>query len=338
MRNRKFGALVILVCLISVLSGCGSSSTSTSKQGAPAAKIDYPTKTVELVVGWGVGGGTDIFARTLALTTQDVLGATITVVNKPGSAGVIGNEYVQRKAADGYTVINANPGLISNYLLGRDKYSYKDFVPVIRGQFEPGMWVVAADSKFKTAKELIDYAKANPGKLRLAGAGALGLDEIASRSVMMDAGIDLTYVPFDTTSEMHAALLGGHVDLMYEEPSIAVPLFNAKRMKPLLIFTDKKLATFPDTSCVTDLGFQVPPGTWRGIAVKKGTPDAIVKKLEEAFTKGMKAETYIKYEKAGLLDLTPGYMNGQEFGKLWVDEAEKYKKVLDKLGLLKVKN
>lgn len=300
-----------------------------------AQNTDYPTKRIEFVVGWGVGGGTDIFARQIALPLEEILSAGIGIINKPGSAGVIGNSYLQSKKADGYTIINANPGLVSNFLQGRDDYSYNDFIPVLRAQFEPGMWVVAYENKFKSIEEVIRYAKDNPGKLKLAGAGALGLDEIASRMFMGDAAIDLTYVPFDTTSEMHAALLGGHVDLMYEEPSIAFPLVESKKMRPVVIFNDKRLEVFGDVVCTGDLGFEAPPGTWRGVAVKKGTPIEIVKFLEEAFSKAMNSPSYKKYEKDSLLNLNPGYLNSKDFQKYWETEEAKYTKVLGKLGLLK---
>lgn len=303
--------------------------------GVAGAAGSYPERTIQFIVGWGPGGGTDVFARMISMPARTLLGVPLVVINMPGGTGAVANKFVQDQPADGYTIVNANPGLISNYLMGKDPYSYRDFVPVIRCQAEVGMLHVPSKSKFNTVQDVISYAKANPGKLTITGNGALSLDEIAIRLFADDAGINIKYVPFESASEMHAAFLGGHVDVMYEEPGVATELIESGQMRPILVFADKRLSQFPDVPCSKELGHSVPPGMWRGIAVKKGTPPEVVQKLHDVFKKAMEASVYVNYAKSSGLDLFPGYMSSEEFGKLWEQEDQLYKKVLKKLGQLK---
>jgi len=189
------------------------------------AQDKYPSRNIEYVVGWGAGGGSDIFARIINIPVRRALSTNIAVINMPGAASAIAMEYVQKQPADGYTILGLTSELVSNQLQGRSKYTHRDFSPVMRAHVDTGMIQTAPKSPFKTWAEFLKFAKTGGRKIRFGGTGAAGFDEIASLVILDSAGIadKVTYVPYDSAGEMHAGLLGGHLDAMYEEPGVLDP-------------------------------------------------------------------------------------------------------------------
>lgn len=307
--------------------------------GLSVAQEKYPTRTIDYVVGWGAGGGSDIFGRIINIPVRRHLKTNIAVVNMPGAASAIAMEYVQKQPADGYTLLGLTSELVSNPLQGRTRYTHRDFTPIIRAHVDIGMIQGGPKSPFKTWKEFVDFAKTGDRKIRLGGTGAASFDQIASIIILDSAGVSdkVTYVPFDSAGEMHAAILGGHIDAMYEEPGVTLNLIEAGKMVPLIVFIEKRLEKFPQVPSAGDLNYEIPPMMWRGIVVKKGTPQHIVDILEKSYTKAMDSAMYRAFERERLLNLFPGYMGSKEFAADLDREAEMYKKVLEKLGQLKLK-
>ncbi|MBW2309103.1 MAG: tripartite tricarboxylate transporter substrate binding protein [Deltaproteobacteria bacterium] len=302
--------------------------------GLTGAAEKFPARNIEYVVGWGAGGGSDIFGRIINMPTRRILKTTITVVNMPGAASAIAMEYIQKQPADGYTLLGLTSELVSNQLQGRTRYSYKDFTPIIRAHVDIGMIQGGPKSPFKNWKGFVDFAKGGERKIRLGGTGAASFDQIASVIILDSAGIadKITYIPYDSAGEMHASLLGGHIDAMYEEPGVTLNMIEAGKMIPLIVFTEKKLEKFPDVPSAGDLGYEIPPMMWRGIVVKKGTPQDIVDILEKAYTKAMKHPMYKAFEQQRLLTLFPGYMGSKAFAADLAREYKMYSKVLEKMG------
>ena len=321
---------LVLTLLVWVV---GSAAGAPDKVEKPR---NYPTRNIEVVVGFGAGGGTDVWMRAICNAARKIVGVPMVIVNMPGANGAVAQQYVANQPADGYTITHGSAGLLMNHLLGRDTTSFRDFIPIMRGVCEPLVLHLKANSTFKDIKDVIAYAKANPGRLTVAGTGALGIDETGVRVALGGADIKYTYVPFESASEMHAALIGGHVDMMVEEISVANAMIQARQIRPVLVFSDERLRDYPNVPCCEDLSLPVPPAGWRGIMVKKGTPPEIAEWLEYVFTEAMKDPTYQNYVKSSLLDASPGYMSGKDFGALWQREHELYKAVFREAGLLKV--
>jgi tripartite-type tricarboxylate transporter receptor subunit TctC len=298
------------------------------------AEDKYPSRNIEYVVGWGAGGGSDIFARIINIPVRRYLKTSISVVNMPGAASAIAMEYIQQQPADGYTLLGLTSELVSNQLLGRTKYSYSDFTPIFRAHVDIGMIQCSPKSPFKTWQEFVEFAQKGERKIRLGGTGAEGFDQIASLVILDSAGIvdRVTYIPFDSAGEMHAQLLGGHLDAIYEEPGVTLDMIETKQMIPLIVFTKERLEKFPNVPSAGDLGYEIPPMMWRGAVVKKGTPENIVTILEEAYTKAMDSSMYKAFEKERLLDLYPGYMGSKAFAADLDREYQVYSKILKKLG------
>ncbi|RJQ65285.1 MAG: tripartite tricarboxylate transporter substrate binding protein [Desulfobacteraceae bacterium] len=316
--------LITGVAVIGILV-CGTTASSEDK---------FPSRNIEYVVGWGAGGGSDIFGRIINMPVRRQLNTTISVVNMPGAASAISMEYVQKQPADGYTLLGLTSELVSNHMQNRTKFTHRDFAPVMRAHVDIGMLQGSPKSPFKNWQELIAFAKKGERKIRLGGTGAASFDQIASMIILESAGIadKITYIPFDSAGEMHAQIMGGHLDAMYEEPGVTLKMIEAGQMIPLIVFTKERLKKLPEVPSAGELGYDIPPMMWRGVVAKKGTPDNVIAVLEQAYTKAMESSMYKAFEKESLLDLFPGYMNSKQFAADLDREYELYKKIIEKLG------
>ncbi|MEE4314195.1 MAG: tripartite tricarboxylate transporter substrate binding protein [Desulfofustis sp.] len=295
----------------------------------------YPERPIEVVVQYGAGGGSDNFVRNLMMPAAEILGVNINVTNMTGGAGVKASKYVLAQPADGYTIYNFSPEQLINTVLGRENYS-EEFAPLVQVQQDMSMFYVNPDNKnFQTAEELIAYAKANPGKVQFTGTTPTSPDEIIIMRFAKAAGIDVKYVPFDKAPKSHAAVLGGHLDVLHEEPGSVISLIEAKKLIPIIVFNDKRLDKFPDVPTSVELGIDITSGRWRGLAVKKGTPQPIIDYLAESLKKAADSESYQKYQAAALLDQRPGWKGPEEFGKFWEEEFQANKEILTQLGYVK---
>jgi putative tricarboxylic transport membrane protein len=295
------------------------------------AEDKYPSRNIEFVVGWGAGGGTDIFSRIINIPVRGMLKNNIPVINMPGAASALSMEYVQKQPADGYTILGLSSELVSNHLQGLSKYTPRNFSPIMRAHVDIGMIQTAPKSPFKTWTEFIKFAKTGGRKIRLGGMG----DDIVRVVIIMDAaGITdkVTFVPFESAGEMHAALLGGHLDAIHEEPGVVLDLIQVGKMIPLIVYTKERLKTFPDVPSAGELGYPIPPGMWRGIVAKEGTPQNIVDILGAAYKKAMDSDMYKAFEKSRLLDLFPGYLGPKDFAADLDREYEVYKKAMQQVA------
>jgi len=298
---------------------------------------DYPKRPIEVVVQYGAGGGSDIFVRSLMNASAKDIGVNVNVTNLTGGAGVKASTYVLSQPADGYTIYNFSPEQLINTIMGRE--DYKKFAPLCNVQMDQSIFYVRAESKFKTIQEVIQFAKENPGKLQVTGTTPLSPDEIIIMLFAKKAGIKVKYIPFDKAPETHAAVLGGHIDMLHEEPGVIMPLIESGKLRPLISFTEQRLPTSWGAQVPTarELGFDITMGRWRGLCVKTGTPQEIINWLAAVLKKGTEQPAYTEIAKKSLLDLRPGWKGPEEYGKFWEEEYKTYKEILDDLGYTKKK-
>jgi len=293
-----------------------------------AGKLDC--RNIEYIVGWGAGGGSDTFARSIVPSAGDNLGIPIKVINMPGASSIKAMQEVLSRPADGCTLFGITTDQITNEATGLTKLSYRDLTPIIRAHVDVGMFHAKAGGPIKSWNDVVAYAKANPGKLLVGGTGAASFDEIVSTILLDGAGLKFRYIPYESASDMHADLLGGRLQIMYDEVSVMSPMIKAGQVKPVLVFAEKRLAQFPDVPAAGEEGYPVPPAIWRGVAVKKGVPAGVVKTLETAFLKAAKSPKYQEFVKARKLDLFPGLLGSKEFLPVLKRELAMYKKVVKK--------
>jgi tripartite-type tricarboxylate transporter receptor subunit TctC len=281
---------------------------------SPAPAQDYPNRPVTLIVPWPAGGTTDIGMRALASATEKHLRQKIVVENRPGAGGVLGPQQVAQNAApDGYTLVQIpitvfrfpfmrkttlDPATDFTYIIGVSGYTF-------------GV-VVRNDAPWKSFKELIDYARANPGKINYGTPGAGTSLHITMEQIAKQQGIKWTHVPFKGTSETTGALLGGHVDAVADATGWA-SLVNAGQLRLLVLWTAAR----------SNSPF--------GIAGPKGMDPAVVKIIHDAFKKGAEDPAYL--EATAKLDQEPAYMNSDDYRRYAAGQLVEQKKLIEDLGL-----
>ncbi|MCI0509722.1 tripartite-type tricarboxylate transporter receptor subunit TctC [Chromohalobacter marismortui] len=263
---------------------------------ASSAFADYPERNIQGIIQWGAGGATDNVARSLTPHVEEALGTSIILNNRPGGTGVIGMNSVMQQPANGYTVLYGaeNPQLYP--IMGLADFDYSAMTPInVIGQ---GLVVIAApaDSQFDNFKELLNYAHKNPGKLRMGGTGAGGLPSTVLAMVNSVDSLDVRNVTFGGDGPGITAMLGNHIDFMPLSLAAAQDQIPAGRLKGLAVFSKEKIEELPNTPPITQalprIESYLPWGPFWAVAVREGTPDAIVKTLSKAYEKGVANEQF----------------------------------------------
>jgi putative tricarboxylic transport membrane protein len=307
--------------------------------GYAAKKTDFPRRPIEIVVPFGTGGASDIFARQYAQIVEKYLGKPVTCINKGGAGTIEGMMYTYSAPADGYTIMEITPSLL--IVEARNKSSIKfrnEFEPIIKVQADVVAFGVAAKSKFKTFDELLAFAKANPKKLKIGGISPGGLDDYIANGFAKKAGIEWTYVPYKSGSELKAAVLGGELDVYQDKLISFVPLVASGDVRPLLVLNDKRIAMVPELKnvpCSVEKKIKFTQGSWRAFVIKKGVPKNVKKIIINAFQKAYDDPAYKEMEKKAMTNVKPGYAKAAAFRKEWDVEYEGYVTIFKQLGIIK---
>ena len=300
---------------------------------------DYPKRPIEVVVPYGAGGGSDLFARAACMMARRYMKSSLVIVNKPGAGGVVGFEYAQNQPADGYTILATSMStMVTGGLVGMTKNQLADFTPVMRAQHDTLALEVLPGGKYNTIQDVITDAKARPGQQSWVQVGsATGLVAMALQQFIDAMGLDVKILSYNSAGKQHAALLGGHVDVIAEEPGPIAGLLEAGKMKMVVVFAKERLKAFPDVPTTKEIGANAFMGVYRGVAVKKGTPKPIVDYLHAIFKKSIESKFYKDYEKANYLDLRPGYLGPEDYKTFLEEEAAFFTKEYKRMGLYKIK-
>lgn len=280
-----------------------------------AGAQEYPSKPIEVIVGYAPGGGTDTIARTVADVAQKYVGQPLVVVNKPGASGIIGAQYVASAKPDGYTLLVAGGSeTVSTPHYRSIPFSpVDDFEPIIRFIIERLNFYVKADSPWKTFQDLVADAKKNPDKYSYATAGVGGLHYSTMLVASKRAGFSMNHVPYKGGAETLAALAGGHVDVAMASPNEAFALVEGGRVRPLATASIQRSPTEPNTPTLRELGYDVYLENQKGFVFPKGTPKAVVQKLHDSLKKVFDdAQFKANAEK---LKLELAYLGPEEFRK-----------------------
>lgn len=263
---------------------------------APVFAGEYPTKDVQGIIQWGAGGSTDAVMRAVSPYAEKVLGTDIVLTNKTGGVGAIAMKYVNAKKADGYTLLMGaeNPQMYKT--LGLADIDYNDMIPIsILARGTP-IFVARNDAPYSTMQEMIDYAKANPGKIKVGSTGPGGLTSIVLAMLDSQIKLDLTNVPYDGDGPALTALQGGAIDVMPAVLGAAIEHVKAGRMKVIGLMDETPHALLPGTEPITKtlpgLEKLLPWGPFFGVFVKAGTPSDVVTKLSKAFNESAQQESF----------------------------------------------
>jgi tripartite-type tricarboxylate transporter receptor subunit TctC len=245
---------------------------------------DYPSRSVTIVNVFGAGGGSDTVCRIIANKLGPALGQPVIVEDRPGADGALAALYVHHQPADGYTLMMAtNSPLSADPYLHKDvNYDpVKDFVPITRVGSFTLMLVVDPKLPIHSVQEMIDYAKANPGKLTYASGNTAGI--VALETIKHDAGISMLHVPYKSTAPALEDIIGGRVSMMLADFTSAMPHVNAGTVRPIAVSRIRRSTLFPDLPTMDEAGIKgFNLDTWAGVVAPAGTPPQIVAKLNGA--------------------------------------------------------
>lgn len=255
---------------------------------AAGAQAAYPDKPVHVVVGFSAGGTTDVIARIMAKELTQALGQTFVVENKPGAGSNIATDYVKRAKPDGYTLLFVAVTSAINQTLYRN-ISFdltKDFAPVALGAKVPNILVLNPKVPANSVKELVDYAKANPGKMAFASSGSGTSIHMAGELFKMRTGIDVLHVPYKGSAPAVTDLIGGQVQFMFDNMPSSWPHVQGGKLKALAVTTAKRSPSAPDLPTMQELGFEnFDVSSWFGLIAPAGTPPEVIEKLNAVIVK-----------------------------------------------------
>jgi tripartite-type tricarboxylate transporter receptor subunit TctC len=301
---------------------------------APATADDYPSKPIKIIVPTAPAGVGDIVARMIQQKFSELNPpVTVVVENRPGAAGVIGTSEVARAPADGYTFLLGNHAVLTMlpHLQTVPYEPLKGFAPVFLAVAVPNILVVHPSVSARSVKELVAYAKANPGKLSYASQGAGASGHIAGELFNLQEGTKIVHVPYKGAAPAAQDVAAGHVSMMFDVISLAMGPINAKKVIPLGVTTKQRASVLPDVPTMTEQGVPMEIGAWFGLLAPAGTPPAAVawvaRRVDELFATPAGGERFTK------LGAAVPRLSTDAFAKFIQAESDRYGDVIRRAGI-----
>ena len=301
---------------------------------ATATAQDFPTKPVTIIVPFSAGGTTDILARIVGQYLGTKFGESVVVENRDGAGGNIGTQTAARAKADGYTLLMGTVGThaINPALYSKLNFDHiKDFQPLTRVAMVPNLLVVNPDRPYRSVKELIEYAKAHPGEVTFASSGNGSSIHLSGELFSLMADVDMLHVPYRGSAPAVTDLLGGTVDIMFDNMPSAIQHVRSNTLVPLAVTPATRSPELPDVPTIAEAGVEGYEATsWFGLFAPAGTPDDVVQTLHAAIVEALKDPEVVKKFNAQGAQVhidTP-----EEFAEFIAAETEKWADVVKRSG------
>lgn len=308
-------------CLIALVSPCLGSAQ------------DYPNKLIRLVVPYAPGGGSDIGARLLGAKLAESLRQQVVIENRPGAGTNIGNEYVAKAAADGYTLLYASPSLTVNMSLYK-KLNFdaiRDFAPISVFTGAPNILVVSSSFSGKSVKELIALARAQPGTMDYSSAGNGSSQHLAGELFKLNTGLNIAHIPFKGTAPSLTSLVGGEVAMSFANIAAITQFVKAGRLKGLATTGPKRAEQMPELPTLREAGVDMEVTVWYGVLAPAATPTEIINKLADAVSKIAHLAEMV--QRLADLGAEPVGNTPEQFSKQLRDEVVLWAKVVKAAGM-----
>jgi tripartite-type tricarboxylate transporter receptor subunit TctC len=295
----------------------------------------WPSKPVRLVVPYPPGGSTDLLARTIGQKVGEALGQQIVVDNRAGAGGMLGSDIVARSAPDGYTILLGTGATHGLTLLLSKAIPYdpvKDFTPITAAVEVPIILCVSLQVPATTAKELVDYAKKNPGKLAYGSSGTGSPHHLSGELLRQVAGIDIVHVPYKGAAPAVQDLIGSQIPMVFTTLSTALPHIKAGKIRAIGFVEAKRQASVPEIPAIGEsVAGYVMPASWLGFFGPAGLPEPILRRLNAEIVKAVQSpDVRAKLEAAGMPVVGTG---SDEFAKMVKDDIETFRRIVNAAGI-----
>ena len=314
----------------------GLAPAYTSAQAAPSDQAGgYPSRPVRLVVPYAPGGVSDIIGRVLAQKMTEVLGQSMVVENRAGAGGMVGTGAVAKGTPDGYTIVLSS---LSAYAIGPRMVKappydpVNDFTPIGAVALTPTILTVGAGTPFRTVRELVAYARANPGKLDYGSSGIGSVAHISAELLRAAAGVDLTHVPYKSAALSYPDMIAGSLAMVFDALPSAIVHVRTGKARPVAMMSDRRSSLLPDVPTFAEAGY---PGVtlrlWVGLHGPPGMPAAIVQKLNDAIARALAAPDL--RERFAAVGADPFPTSAREFAAMVRQDVETLARTIDAAGI-----
>lgn len=313
-----------------------AASTATLAAGQAFAQDAYPSRTITVVSPFPPGGVSDTITRPLDAALEAVFKQPVVLENKSGAAGAVGAQFVAAAKPDGYTllthIVSISGFAAVDKLFGRQpKFTNADFIPLARIVADPIVMIVNNDLPYKTLKDLIADAKANPDKLIYSSSGLYGASHIPTVLFAKSAGdLQMRHLPTNGGGPAVTAVLGGNVNFFMSPTSIALPHIRAGKVRPLAVSSAKRIKTLPDVPTFKEQGYDLEYYFWVGIFAPKGTPAPIINTLRDGLNKAAHSKQFL--DTLDNLGQELAYMDQPEFTTFWAADAKRQEDAINAIG------
>lgn len=315
MKKSIIRSAALLAAGLLTVTGCASNSK------AEAEGAEYPGKDIRLIVPWAAGGSGDLTARTIAPLLEKDLGVSVIVENKPGANGSVAYSWLAEQKPDGYNLSLMGVEVATLQFMDYD-IKPENYAPIGQGLAGPGAIAVPVDSPYKTLQDLVDDAKAKPGKLTFSSPGIGSVWDSPAAGLQQLAGIKLTSVPFDGSAPAVAAAAAGDVTFSIDAIGSQKVQVDGGKLRYLATLTDERDPNNPDVPTAKEAGVDLQNASWTGIMAPKGTPEDIVKKLSDSMEKAVNDPAYQEVIKNS--NLVPTARNSADMALFIQEEAKRY--------------
>lgn len=333
MITRGFSAGLILGATLGLCLTVSATVQALDKPGG------FPERPLTVIVPYGAGGGSDQLSRAWAAAMEPIVGVGIQVVNKPGGGGMAAVPDFMTARDDGYTILESIDDAVSNHASGKLKENPgSDWAPLCMTQITfSQIYIRPDDDRFGDWDGFVAYAKANPGKATIANVGNIGsMERINMLKIEQTLGFQTNQIAFDKPAERYAALIGGHVDALFEQPGDVRAFLDGGKMKPVLTLLKTRPAVFAEVPSLADIGAKFEPLLrFRGFYAKPGVPAERLAYLEAACKMAFDSGSYQDFNKKKFMHLIDSYRDGAGARNLIAESVKTYKEVYKELGILK---
>ena len=327
--------LSVLFCLTFVLA---MTACAPGGGGAPGARAgnqeasDFPRRAIEFIVPFGAGGSSDLAARTIADVMSGQLGVPVNVVNAPGGGTATGMMQAFGQPADGYTVFFLTPSVPIVEAQGLAPINFSEnFVPIGTMQLDVVVLSVHKDNElFQDLDGMIEFAKANPGAVTIGGISPRGLDEFIAVGFAAEAGIEITFVPYESQAEQRAALLGREILVYSDKIASFTTVLGQEEIVPIVTLHHERLTMIEgleDVPTSVEKGINFTQGSWRALSYRVGVPQEIVDFMEAQLYEVFLSDEYQDRATLDNTNIVYGYKNAADTAEFWAEELEGFRAV-----------